>query len=258
MKKDFNRSTTTTSSIKLNLVLLTAILGLTTSPLMAQRGGRGATPPTASAAAAPGRMVNKEDSAYIRKNYKKMEVMIPMRDGVKLYTCIYVPKDDTKSYPIMLDRTPYGCAPYGPDAYKASLSGHPCCLPERGLFLPTRMCAASYMSEGDFVATRPYIANKKTKNDIDESSDTYDAIDWMIKNLPNNNGKVGVWGISAPGFYATSAAIDAHPALKAVSPQAPVTNWFMGDDRHHNGVFQEMGTFCVPIIIWSGAANAYP
>jgi putative CocE/NonD family hydrolase len=241
MKKDFNRSTTTTSLIKLNLVLLTAILGLTTAPLMAQRGGRGAAPATGAAAAAPGRMVNKEDSAYIRKNYKKMEVMIPMRDGVKLYTCIYVPKDDTKSYPIMLDRTPYGCAPYGPDAFKTSL-GPSMIFAREGFIFAYQDVRGKFMSEGDFVATRPYKV-KKTPTDFDESSDTYDAIDWMTKNLPLNNGKVGTWGISAPGFYTTMTAIEAHPALKAVSPQAPVTNWFMGDDRHHNGVFQEMGTF---------------
>ncbi|MDB4923991.1 CocE/NonD family hydrolase [Mucilaginibacter sp.] len=234
MKKNFNGSPKM-SLIKLNLVLLTAISGLTTSPLMAQRGGRSAS------TAAPARMVNKEDSAYIRNNYKKIEIMIPMRDGVKLYTAIYVPKDETKSYPIMMSRSPYGSGPYGADVYKTSL-GPSMIFAKEGFIFAYQDARGRFMSEGDFVATRPYVL-KKTNKDIDESSDTYDTIDWMIKNLPHNNGKVGTWGISAPGFYTTMTAIEAHPALKAVSPQAPVTNWFMGDDRHHNGAFQEMGTF---------------
>lgn len=229
---------------KLNLVLLTAILGLIASPLLAQRGGRRAaagTTPTNVAGAPPRRLVNKEDSAYIRNNYKKMEVMIPMRDGVKLYTSIYYPKDSTKSYPIMMDRSPYSSAPYGPDGFKTSL-GPSMIFAKEGFIFVYQDVRGRYLSEGTFIATRPYVV-KKTNKDVDESSDTYDSIDWMIKNLPHNNGKVGTWGISAPGFYTTMTAIEAHPALKAVSPQAPVTNWFMGDDRHHNGVFQEMGTF---------------
>ncbi|MDB5030463.1 CocE/NonD family hydrolase [Mucilaginibacter sp.] len=258
MKKNFNGSPKM-SLIKLNLVLLTAISGLTTSPLMAQRGGRSAS------TAAPARMVNKEDSAYIRNNYKKMEIMIPMRDGVKLYTAVYVPKDETKSYPIMLSRSPYGSGPYGADIYKTSL-GPSMIFAKEGFIFAYQDARGRYMSEGDFVATRPYVV-KKTNKDIDESSDTYDTIDWMIKNLPHNNGKVGTWGISAPGFYTTMTAIEAHPALKAVSPQAPVTNWFMGDDRHHNGAFQEMGTFAflssfgaprpVPTPISAPAFSAY-
>lgn len=100
-----------------------------------------------------------------------------------------------------------------------------------------------YMSQGDFVATRPYLPHKKKNTDIDESSDSYDTIDWLVKNVAHNNGTVGTWGISAPGFYTTMTTIDAHPALKAASPQAPVTDWFMGDDRHHNGAFFLMGTF---------------
>jgi putative CocE/NonD family hydrolase len=245
MKKDFKSPSM--GLIKLNLVLLTAILGLTTTPLMAQRGGgrRGAAAAPATAplpAGAPAaRLVNKEDSAYIRNNYKKMEVMIPMRDGIKLYTSIYVPKDESKSYPIMLDRSPYGSGPYGPDMFKTSL-GPSMLFAREGFIFVYQDVRGRFMSEGSFIATRPYVV-KKTNKDVDESSDTYDSIDWMIKNLPHNNGKVGTWGISAPGFYTTMTAIEAHPALKAVSPQAPVTNWFMGDDRHHNGVFQEMGTF---------------
>ncbi len=100
-----------------------------------------------------------------------------------------------------------------------------------------------WMSEGDFVDVRPFNPDKKTNKDIDEASDTYDAIDWLIKNIPHNNGKVGVFGISYPGFYSTMAAASNHPALVAVSPQAPVTNWFIGDDFHHNGAFFLMDAF---------------
>ncbi len=225
------------SLVKLTPILLIALLGLTTSPLLAQRGGRAAP----GASAAPRRLVNKEDSAYIRNNYTKQELMIPMRDGVKLFTSVYMPKDQTKKYPIMFDRSPYSSAPYGADSYKAAL-GPSMIFAKEGFIFVYQDVRGRYMSEGTFIATRPYVV-KKSNKDVDESSDTYDTIDWLIKNLANNNGKVGTWGISAPGFYTTMTAIEAHPALKAVSPQAPVTNWFMGDDRHHNGVFQEMGTF---------------
>ena len=168
--------------------------------------------------------------------------MVPMRDGIKLFTSIYTPKDASHNYPILMDRSPYDSSPYGIDKYLVTL-GPSRLYAKKGYIFVFQDVRGKFKSEGDFVAVRPYIANKKSNKDIDESSDAYDTIDWLLKNIPGNNGKVGIWGISADGFYATSAAIDAHPALKAVSPQAPVTNWFLGDDRHHNGVFQEMGTF---------------
>ena len=192
--------------------------------------------------AAQGPQVNKEDSIYVRENYVKMERMIPMRDGVKLFTSIYVPKNTDQKYPIMLDRTPYNVAPYGEDKYKTSI-GPSMLFARDGYIIVYQDVRGRYMSEGDFVAVKPYIPNKKKKTDVDESSDTYDTIEWLLKNIPNNNGRVGTWGISAPGFYTTETMLDAHPALKAVSPQAPVTDWFMGDDRHHNGAFFLMGTF---------------
>ncbi|CAN5276480.1 CocE/NonD family hydrolase [soil metagenome] len=192
--------------------------------------------------AAQGPQVNKEDSIYVRENYVKMERMIPMRDGVKLFTSIYVPKNTGQKYPIMLDRTPYNVAPYGEDKYKTSI-GPSMLFARDGYIIVYQDVRGRYMSEGDFVAVKPYIPNKKKKTDVDESSDTYDTIEWLLKNIPNNNGRVGTWGISAPGFYTTETMLDAHPALKAVSPQAPVTDWFMGDDRHHNGAFFLMGTF---------------
>lgn len=185
---------------------------------------------------------NKEDSLYIRQNYTKIERLIPMRDGVKLFTSIYMPKSTAQKYPILLDRTPYSVAPYGEDKYKTSL-GPSMLFARDGYIIVYQDVRGKYMSEGEFVAVKPFIPNKKKKTDVDESSDTYDTIDWLVKNIPNNNGRVGSWGISAPGFYTTMTAIDAHPALKAASPQAPVTDWYMGDDRHHNGAFFLMGTF---------------
>ena len=193
---------------------------------------------------AQGRFANKEDSLYIREHYTKSEIMVPVRDGVKLFTSIYTPKDisATKKYPIMLSRSPYSVAPYGADNYKTTL-GPTMLFAKDGYIFVYQDVRGKFMSEGEFVAVRPHIPVKKSKTDVDESSDTYDTIEWLIKNLPNNNGNVGSYGISAPGFYATMTMIDAHPALKAASPQAPVTDWFMGDDRHHNGAFFFMGTF---------------
>jgi putative CocE/NonD family hydrolase len=174
------------------------------------------------------------DSAYVREHYTKIERSIPMRDGVKLFTAIYVPKAAGK-YPFMVNRTPYTVAPYGADKYKTSLGPSPLFLKEGFIFVYQDV-RGKWMSEGEFVDVRPH-NDKKGKKDIDESSDTYDTIDWLIKNIPNNNGKAGIYGISYPGFYSTAALPGAHPGLKAVSPQAPVTDWFQGDDFHHNGAF---------------------
>lgn len=199
--------------------------------------------------------INKVDSAYIRNNYTKLEKQIPMRDGVKLFTVIYVPKDQKQKYPFMFDRTPYSAGPYGEEQYKLSL-GPSMLFASEGYIFVYQDVRGRYLSEGEFVATRPYIPDKKKKTDVDESSDSYDTIDWLVKNIPNNNGKVGTWGISAPGFYTTMTTIDAHPALKAASPQAPVTDWFMGDDRHHNGAFFLMGTFS--FLSYYGAPRPVP
>ncbi len=186
----------------------------------------------------------KEDSLYIREHYTKIERQIPVRDGIKLFAAIYLPKDisKTKTYPILLNRTPYSVAPYGEDLYKTSL-GPSMLFAREGYIIVYQDVRGKFMSEGDFEAYRPFIPAKKNKTDIDESSDTYDTIEWLIKNVEGNNGKVGTWGISAPGYYTTMTAVEAHPALKIASPQAPVTDWFMGDDRHHNGAFFLMGTF---------------
>jgi putative CocE/NonD family hydrolase len=182
------------------------------------------------------------DSAYIRQNYTKMEKYITMRDGKRLFTSIYLPKDHSKKYPILMTRTPYNVAPYGENGYKKML-GQNMLFAKEGYIFVYQDVRGRWMSEGDFVDVRPDIDNKKSNKDIDESSDTYDTIDWLIKNLPNNNGRVGIMGISYPGFYSTASLPNAHPALKAASPQAPVTDWFIGDDFHHNGAFMLMDAF---------------
>lgn len=175
----------------------------------------------------------RELADYIKSHYTKHEVMIPMRDGVKLFTQIYEPKDTKQKYPMMFDRTCYSVAPYGPDKFRTSL-GPDELFAREGYIFVYQDVRGRYMSEGEFEDVRPYIPNK-VGNQIDETSDTYDTVDWLIKNVPNNNGRVGVWGISYPGFYTSMAGIDGHPAVKAISPQAPVSDWFHGDDMHHNG-----------------------
>lgn len=182
------------------------------------------------------------DSAYVRENYTKIERNIPMRDGIKLFTAIYIPKHKGKKYPFMINRTPYTVSPYGEDKFKTTLGPSPLFLREGFIFVYQDV-RGKWMSEGEFVDVRPHLDQKKGKKDIDESSDTYDTIDWLIKNIPDNNGKAGIYGISYPGFYSTAALPGAHEGLKAVSPQAPVTDWFMGDDFHHNGAFMLADAF---------------
>lgn len=175
---------------------------------------------------------------YIRKNYTKFEYRIPARDGKLLFTSVYVPNDAsaTKRYPILFVRTPYTVAPYGAEKYKTRL-GPSFDFEKEGFIFAFQDVRGKNMSEGEFVNMRPHIDKKINKNDIDESSDTYDSIDWMINHIAGNNGKVGQWGISYPGFYTSAGAIDSHPALKAISPQAPIADWFRGDDMHRNGAF---------------------
>ena len=186
---------------------------------------------------------NEQDSAWIRDNYTKMEKYIPMRDGIKLFTSIYIPNDQSEKHPILMSRTPYSSAPYGENNWRAFWSNHWKYYMRENYIIVIQDVRGRWMSEGEFVDVRPFIKNKKSTTDIDEASDTYDAIDWLVKNLPGNNGNVGVFGISYPGFYSTMAAASGHPALKAVSPQAPVTEWFLGDDFHHNGAFFQMDGF---------------
>lgn len=184
-----------------------------------------------------------QDSLWLRENYYKMEKMIPMRDGKKLFTAIYLPKDSSEKHPILMTRTPYSCAPYGEDKFSSRYyETYLVNYVKAGYIMVVQDVRGRFMSEGDFVDVRPFNPNKKGK-EFDEASDTYDAIDWLINNVPGNNKRVGVFGISYPGFYSTMAALSGHPALKAVSPQAPVTDWFEGDDFHHNGALFLMDAF---------------
>lgn len=186
----------------------------------------------ASFAQAPAAAPN-ELAEYIKANYTKREVMVPVRDGIKLFTSIYEPKDKSQKYPIMLNRTPYTVGPYGENNYKTNIGPDPLFAREGYIFVYQDV-RGRWMSEGVWEDVRPDIANTKP-SEIDESTDTYDTIDWLIKNVDNNNGNVGIYGISYPGFYASAGSIDSHPALKACTPQAPVSDWYMGDDMHHNG-----------------------
>ena len=173
---------------------------------------------------------------YVKAHYTKYEYRIPMRDGVKLFTSVYIPKDDSITYPVLLKRTPYGLKPYGPDQYPAKLGPSPL-LAEAGYIFVYQDVRGRWMSEGEFVHMRPHQTKKNDADEIDESTDTWDTVDWLIKNVTGNNGKVGIAGISYPGFYTAAGIIDSHPAIRAASPQAPVNDWFVGDDWHHNGAF---------------------
>ena len=159
-----------------------------------------------------------------------------MRDGIKLFTSFYIPIDKSEMHPFLISRTPYSCAPYGENKFVPLWYSYKMAYAREHYIFVQQDVRGRYMSEGVFEDVRPFIKNKKGKQ-TDEASDTYDAIDWMVKNITGNNGKAGVFGTSYPGFYSTEAALSGHPALKAVSPQAPVTDWFMGDDFHHKGAF---------------------
>ena len=197
------------------------------------------------------------DSAWIVNNYVKKEVYISMRDGKKLFTAVYMPKDTSEAHPILMERTPYSCRPYGENKFEAWWNGYLKEYFKEGYIMVKQDVRGRWMSEDEFVNVRPSNPNK-TGKEIDETSDTYDAIDWLIKNIPHNNGKVGVHGISYPGFYSTMAAASNHPALKAVSPQAPVTNWFIGDDFHHNGAFFQMDAFAFYSALGFGFGQPHP
>lgn len=185
--------------------------------------------------------VNGADADYIKANYTKYEYQIPMRDGKKLFTAVYVPKDQSKKYPFMMDRTCYSVAPYGTDAYKTALGPSTQFLHDGYIFVYQDV-RGRWMSEGIYEEMTPELEVHKTKNDVDEGTDTYDTIDWLLANVAGNNGKVGVWGISYPGFYTTTALLSRHPALVAASPQAPIADLYR-DDAFHNGAFMLVANF---------------
>ena len=193
---------------------------------------------------------NNNEGDFVKNNYDKQEIYIPMRDGIRLYTVIYTPKDKTQPHPFLMERTPYGSGPYGDSIYRRSLGPNRTLLHELYIFVYQDV-RGRYMSEGQFeemtpARNDPHNAQKKpaaSGKQTDESSDAWDTIDWLVKNVKNNNGRVGIYGISYPGFYASASLPDAHPALKCVSPQAPVTDEFIGDDANHNGAFFLLDNF---------------
>ncbi|HYK45636.1 MAG TPA: CocE/NonD family hydrolase, partial [Parafilimonas sp.] len=182
------------------------------------------------------------DAGLVKDNYIKKEFRIPMRDGIRLFTSVYIPKDSSEKYPILMERTPYSVEPYGEDHYPTGLGPNRFFKTEKYIFVYQDV-RGRHMSEGNFQEMTPAIDNKKNNTEVDESSDTWDTVDWLLKNIRNNNGKVGIYGISYPGFYATASLPNAHPAIKAVSPQAPVTDEFEGDDVNHRGAFYLMDNF---------------
>jgi hypothetical protein len=196
---------------------------------------------TALHAQTPAPEAPKEDS--VRAHYTKYEFRIPMRDGKRLFTAVYVPKDASGGpYPFLMDRTPYSVAPYGEDQYPKHL-GPSEEFEKSGYIFVYQDVRGRWMSEGDFVEMRPHIDDKKSPQDVDDASDTYDTIEFLLKHIANNNGKAGIWGISYPGFYTSASIIDSHPALVAASPQAPMTDLFRGDDSYHGGAFMLSANF---------------
>jgi putative CocE/NonD family hydrolase len=192
----------------------------------------GAASPTSAGAAAK---APSDTARFVRDHYEKREVSIPMRDGVKLFTAIYAPRERARLYPILLNRTPYSVGPYGDADMKDLVGPSEAAMRDYFIFVyqDVRGC---HMSEGTFVDVRPHIPTKMGTQ-VDESTDAYDTIEWLLANVPDNNGKVGMWGISYPGFYAAASMIDHHPALVAVSPQAPIADWFFDDFHHHGTLF---------------------
>ncbi len=183
----------------------------------------------------------QQDSAYVRENYNKMEYMVEMRDGIKLFTQVYAPKDTVAKHPILIQRTPYSCQPYGLDQYRRRIAPNPFMLRDNYIIVYQDV-RGRWASEGKFIEMTPHLDKKTKKTDIDEASDTYDTIDWLVKKVGGNNGRVGQWGISYPGFFTSAGAVSEHPALKASSPQAPMSNLWR-DDAFHNGAFMLAANF---------------
>jgi len=183
-----------------------------------------------------------QQNAFSSEDYTKDQYDISMRDGVKLHTVVYAPVDTTQSYPILMKRTPYSCRPYQEGRIPEQVISNPY-LQKEGFIIVCQDVRGRWMSEGQYTTMTP---NKDDENEIDESSDTYDTVEWLINNIPNNNGKVGQWGISYPGFYTSAALPDAHPAMAASSPQAPIADFFF-DDFHHHGAYMVSYWYVTPL-----------
>ncbi|MBR7793645.1 CocE/NonD family hydrolase [Undibacterium sp. FT147W] len=205
--------------------------------------------PLSSALAAADATEKAESKPSVRELYTKYEYQIPMRDGVRLFTVVYVPKDTSKTYPFLMVRTPYGSgvhdgeeSHYGVDFYPRSV-GPSKEFENSGYIFVNQDVRGRYMSEGKWQEMTPHAKSDRTPGEGNESQDMYDTVEWLLKNVRGNNGKVGIWGISYPGFYTSASIIDSHPAIKAASPQAPVTDLYMGDDSYHGGAFMLSANF---------------
>jgi len=174
-----------------------------------------------------------QEQNFVEANYTKSEYQIEMRDGVKLFTIVYTPKDQSETYPILMQRTPYSISPYG-ERMRGRLSANDRLEKDLYIFV-FQDVRGKFMSEGEFVDMRPVLTSYTSKKDVDETTDTWDTVEWLINNIDNNNGKVGMYGVSYPGFYTVMGSINAHPAMVCTSPQAPISDWFLWDDMHHNG-----------------------
>ena len=234
------------------LLLLAALLGAAAVPT-ARAQSLTLPPDTQSVSDAQFRARFLADTLYTRAHYTKQEFQILMRDGVRLYTVVYAPRDaDQVRYPIMLSRTPYSAGPYGPGKFRLRICPNGVMLRE-GYIFAIQDVRGRYLSEGTFEDVRPETERHATRRDIDEGTDTFDTVEWLTKQGPKNNGRVGQWGVSYPGFYTTTGLLSRHPALKAASPQAPVTDWFWDDD-HHNGAFFQTGVMS----FWANFGQARP
>jgi hypothetical protein len=190
----------------------------------------------------------------VETRYAKTEVRIPMRDGTQLFTAVYTPRDTSHNYPIMMTRTPYSVGPYGPTAYPRSLGPSPR-FADEGFIFVYQDVRGRFMSDGNFVHMTPWRGMAGAVS-TDESTDAYDTIDWLVRHIPHNTGRVGIWGISYGGYFTAAALANAHPALKAASPQAPQADWFLGDDVHHHGAFWLASAF--EFFATCGAARPAP
>jgi putative CocE/NonD family hydrolase len=205
--------------------------------------------PLSSALAAADATEKADSKPSVRELYTKYEYQIPMRDGVRLFTVVYVPKDTSKAYPFLMVRTPYGSgvhdgeeSHYGVDFYPRSV-GPSKEFENSGYIFVNQDVRGRYMSEGKWQEMTPHAKSDRAPGEGNESQDMYDTVEWLLKNVRGNNGKVGIWGISYPGFYTSASVIDSHPAIKAASPQAPVTDLYMGDDSYHGGAFMLSANF---------------
>ena len=228
--------------LKVRIVLWLVLIALSGSITSASASASASTSASASASVYTQAAADAPAAYNLKEHYTKYEYKVPMRDGKTLFTAVYAPKDGSKTYPFLMVRTPYSVAPYGVDEYREKL-GPSLDFDKAGYIFVFQDVRGRNMSEGKFIDMTPHQVNKKSNTDIDESTDMFDSAEWLLKNVSNNNGRIGLWGISYPGFYVAASIIDSHPAIKAASPQAPVTDMYMNDDSYHGGAFMLAANF---------------